>query len=215
LSLDLLRSESFFRVLFKIDRDLAEEHRSSGCRHTECKGVLHSANYGRQPRGELASLPDEYSVRRSFCCSICRARSLPPSCLFFGRRVYWGCVVLLAVALRQGRTDRPSVAKLRKMLGVSRQTIKRWMTYFREIFATTTWWQRLRGHVPPVVRNDNLPADFLTYVRTQEVDDETALVRVLHLIQTGRSPTNLASVSPNSFTSSPTGSQPTMRSSWA
>lgn len=85
----------------------------------------------------------------SLCCSEegCRARALPPSCLFMGRRVYWGAVVLLVVGLRQGRTEGFSARKIQEQYGVTRSTLRRWMRYFREEFPQTESWRRLRGRV--------------------------------------------------------------------
>jgi len=90
---ELLERSSLFSLLHRIDRDLAEEHRQKRC--PVCGGPLHQSNYPRKPRGGPEDLPEEILVRRSFCCGTegCRVRSLPPSCLFMGRRVYWGVVV--------------------------------------------------------------------------------------------------------------------------
>ena len=43
-------------------------------------------------------------MRLSFCCGRegCRRRVLPPSVLFWGRRVYWAAVVLVVTAPCQG-----------------------------------------------------------------------------------------------------------------
>jgi len=90
-------------------------------------------------------------TRHSLCCDDCRKRVLPPSVLFMGRRVYWGVVVLLVVALRQNREGSVSVRKLAAKLGVSPSTIWRWMEYFREIFPATPTWR---------VRRRRLRADF-------------------------------------------------------
>ena len=43
-----LGDAKFWRILLRIDADLAEEVRSVGCPH--CRSVLHSARYPRKPR---------------------------------------------------------------------------------------------------------------------------------------------------------------------
>jgi hypothetical protein len=50
---------------------------------------------------------------------------LPPSVLFWGRRVYWAPVMLLVTALRQGRNPDATLEKLKSFCGVWRSTIKR------------------------------------------------------------------------------------------
>jgi hypothetical protein len=107
----------------------------------------------RKPRGGPPDLPEEYSIRLSLCCGTegCRKRTLPPSVLFLGRRVYWGGVVLVLTAMREGRTKGCTAARLRQLYGVSRSTLSRWLRYFHEIFPTTTAWCLLRARLwPPV-----------------------------------------------------------------
>jgi hypothetical protein len=97
----------------------------------ECRcpraGPLHRAVYGRKPRGGPADLPEAVAVRLSFCCGRegCRRRVLPPSVLFWGRRVYWGGVVLVLTALREGRVAGVTVERLRARFGVTRPTLTR------------------------------------------------------------------------------------------
>lgn len=85
--LELLQKACIFRLLDRTDTDLATEHRQKGCPH--CGGRLQQANYARKPRGGPSAIPDEHMVRQAFCSSRehCRRRTLPPSCLFMGRRV--------------------------------------------------------------------------------------------------------------------------------
>jgi hypothetical protein len=101
----------------------------------------------RKPRGGPADLPDAYAVRLSWCCGRegCRRRVLPPSVLFWGRRVYWGAVVLVVTALREGRVTGLTAQRIQTLFGVTRLTLARWLAYFRDCFPQTPTWQRLRG----------------------------------------------------------------------
>ncbi len=159
---DLLRKSSLFRLLHDIEVDLAEEVRARGCPH--CDGTLHYARYERDPRGGPEDLPDELCVRHSLCCDTCRKRTLPPSVLFFGRRVYWGAIVVLVCALRQQRDGSASYRKLQKLFGVHRSTVWRWMEYFRECFLQTSQWLRLKDRLRADVDTDEAPGCVLELV---------------------------------------------------
>jgi hypothetical protein len=103
----------------------------------------------RKPRGGPADLPNAYAVRLSWCCGRdgCRRRALPPSVLFWGRRVYWGAVVLVVTALRQGRVAGLTAQRVQTLFGVTRLTLARWRAYFRDCFPQTPTWHHLRGRV--------------------------------------------------------------------
>ena len=151
--LELLQKANLFHLLHQIDLDFSEQHRRQGCPY--CGGPLHRASYERKPRGGPETIPEAFCIRLSLCCGRrdCRRRSLPPSCLFMGRRVYWGAVVLVVITLRQQRCSGASASKLRNLLDISHKTLVRWMRYFREAFPTSSQWQRLRGLVPATVGN--------------------------------------------------------------
>lgn len=150
-----------YHVLVAIDADLEQQTRAAGCRR--CAGPLHRARYARKPRGG-PPLPDSLSVRLGLCCGHCRRRTLPPSILFLGRKVYWGAVLVMIAAARQRDPGSASASILRKQFGVSWQTVKRWMHWFSEIFPATGGWQRLRGQFGPGLRDDDLPAGLLEVV---------------------------------------------------
>lgn len=175
---NLLGKITLFAVLFKIDRDLAEKHQQSGC--PRCGGPLHQGGYERKPRGELCDVPEAYRRRHSFCCGRCRRRALAPSLLFWERRVYWGPVVVLATASRQGKPA-VSYAYLRQRLGVSARTVRRWLDYFTQLFPSLPRWTQRRGHVAANVCNDQLPGALLaTFGRDRGADD--ALVAMLRFL---------------------------------
>jgi hypothetical protein len=78
-----------------------------------------------------------------------------------GRRVYWGCVILVVMALRQKRPQGASARRLQAIFEISRSTLTRWFAYFKEEFPRSPRWQRLRGQVISRVENDRLPASLL------------------------------------------------------
>ena len=107
----------------------------------------------RKPRGGPADLPEAVAVRLSLCCGRegCRRRVLPPSVLFWGRRVYWAAVVLVLTALREGGVEGITADYLRARFGVTRRTLTRWRRYFREHSPQTVTWRQLVSRFwPPV-----------------------------------------------------------------
>lgn len=180
--IDIGRQATLFHALLLIDIDLAAQCRLGRCPH--CGGPLHHSDYLRKPRGCLEKLDDEVCMRMSLCCGRkgCRRRTIPQSCRFLGRKVYFAAVVLVVVAMRQRRPSSASAAKLRDAFGVSWETVWRWMTYFDEVFPRTTTWQRIRGSVPSSVRDDDLPAGLLEVLTRDEGDTEAGLTRCLKLL---------------------------------
>ena len=142
--LKFLADVNLFRSLYEFDLAVAKKVQSKGCGHNGCGGPLHCAGYRRSPRGSLVEIPDPFNYRQSFCCGWCRKRTLPPSSLFFGRRVYFGCAVFLIVA----ELESISIASLIRKIGQSlcRRTLRRWQIYFREKFRQTSLWRSRQGY---------------------------------------------------------------------
>lgn len=94
--------------------------------------------------------------------SRCRRRTLPPSVLFAGRRVYLKAVILVVVAARQRDRAQHTISHLQRLFdNVSRETIARWMQAFLDGLPGHPDWQRLRGQLPATVRDDCVPAALL------------------------------------------------------
>lgn len=165
-------------LLPRIDADLAAKTRAAGC--PVCGGRLDVANYPRKPRG-ADGLGDDYDRRASFCCAMdgCRRRCTPPSVRFLGRKVYLGAVVVLASALARGPT-KTSVTKLSALLGITRRTLARWCQWWSTMFATSRFWESLRGRFVPAVDVTMLPASVLA--RITAIGDEPAVVALLRLV---------------------------------
>jgi hypothetical protein len=179
---ELLQKASLFSILHRIDLDLAEQIQIKGCPF--CGSSLHQANYERKPRGGPADIPDEFLIRQSLCCADpeCRRRTKPPSSLFMGRRVYWGCVILVVMTLRQGRLRGASIAKMERMFLISRQTIKRWIAWFRDEFPRSVQWHRVRGRVICTVSNEELPSALVFHFMNHFPTFEHALVACLRFL---------------------------------
>jgi len=110
---------------------------------------------------------------------------LPPSCLYFGRKTYWGAIVLLVVLAKERREEGFTARKLEEMFKVSRDTIRRWVRMFREI-PTRPWWQRHRGLLGAQVRDDALPGSLMDVFRVAGMGEENALVACLRFLATAR-----------------------------
>ena len=137
-----LQDPNFFRLLLRVDEELAGEAKRGGC---PCGGVLHRANYPRKPRGCLNELRVAYGSRFSFCCNRCRRRTTSISVRFLGRRVYLALTVVL----------------LSEALNVPVRTLARWRHWWREDFPLTPLWQATCARFMPPVATDAFPASLL------------------------------------------------------
>jgi hypothetical protein len=104
---------------------------------------------------------------------------LPPSVLFWGRRVYWAAVLLVVTALRQGRDRGYTAEKIEALFGVTRPTLTRWLCYFRQIFPCSQSWLRLSGRLMPPVAEQSLPRDLLERFVQTRGDPEGGLTACL------------------------------------
>jgi hypothetical protein len=181
---ELLQTTNLFKLLHRIDIDLADQQQKAGCPF--CGSSLHYSNYQRQPRGGPA-LPENFYMRLSFCCSKedCRRRTLPKSTLFMDRRVYFRVVILIVTTLKQSKPQKYSKNMLSKMLGANRKTINRWLSYFREIFPGSRAWKMVRGFINPAVTNLELPGDLVQYYLKSNTSPENAITSCLLLLATG------------------------------
>lgn len=179
--LNLLENPRFFDTIATIDSELAMQCKQSGCPH--CNGPLHDASYTRKPRGEGCVIPDEHKKRHSFCCGRegCRKRTMPPSLIFWGRKVYFGCALLLLTGAAQSLTS-STLKELCDSFGVSRRTIKRWLIYFRFVFPRSTAWQKMRGVVSAAILNHTLPLSLLHHYFSDTATPKEALIQCLCLM---------------------------------
>ena len=152
----LLQSPNFFRLLLRIDEELARQTRAAGCR---CGGVLHRANYPRKPRACLSEFRGHFESRLSFCCDLCRRRTTSISVRFLGRRVYLGLAVVLESARHAGQT--PAAARLSGTLNIPLLTLQRWRHWWQSQFPQTSLWQAACARFMPPVVSDLFPASLL------------------------------------------------------
>jgi hypothetical protein len=149
-----LADQQLHQLLEKVDSDLAETIRQSGCLH--CSGKLHRSDYRRKPRGGPEKNQELY--RDSFCCAKegCRKRHTPRSVRFLGRKVYFGIVVILVAAMRHGlKAHRVQI--LRESLGIDRRTLERWREWWLETFVQSPFWKAARARFMPLICERTLP----------------------------------------------------------
>ncbi len=180
--LALLRDRRFYAMKLRMDRALLEEMRSRAC--TVCGKALHSADFGRKPRGGPGDLGEDADLRFSLCCARCRKRHTPPSVRFLGRKVYVSTAVVLVSAMRHGATP-ARMRTLRERLGVSRRTVERWRVWWREAFAESPFWKAAAATFLPPVERALLPASLLERFGGDDEDRLLALLRFLAPITGG------------------------------
>jgi hypothetical protein len=99
---------------------------------------------------------------------------------FLGRKVYLGAMVVLATAMQQGLSP-PRLLHLQELLGVSRRTLKRWRTWWAEVFGTSPFWRSARGRLARPIEQDRLPLGLLEVIGWTE-EQRVALIRMLRFI---------------------------------
>jgi hypothetical protein len=145
----LLQDPNFFRLLLRVDQELALARRVLGC---ACGGVLHGGDYPRKPRGCPIELRADFSSRFSFCCNRCRTRATPASVRFLGRRVYLALAVVLMSAPRPGPAPTAAAIHAATVLEVPVRTLQRWRQWWQERLPLTAFWQAASARfVPPVL----------------------------------------------------------------
>jgi hypothetical protein len=152
----LLQDPKFFRLLLRIDEELAGEARAVGC---SCGGVLHRANYPRKPRACLNEVRSEFRWRYSFCCNRCRRRTTSRSVRFLGRRVYLALAVVLLPTRQAGPTA--AGARVATALDVPVRTLHRWRHWWCQQLPLTAFWQVAAARFMPPVATARCPASLL------------------------------------------------------
>ena len=153
----LLQDPNFFRLLFRIDQELASQAHAGGCQI--CGDVLHRANYRRKPRSCLPEVLGHFEVRFSFCCKRCRKRLTCLSVRFFGQRVYLAIAVVLESARHAGQVS--AAARVSKALSVPILTLERWRQWWQADFVQSALWQAQGARFMPPVTVEQLPGELL------------------------------------------------------
>jgi hypothetical protein len=180
----VLQDAKLYLLLLRYDEDLARETRRRRCQ--ECGGRLDQGHFPRKPRvPSWVALPDSYDKRFSYSCAVdgCRKRHTPPSTRFLGRRIYLGVVVVLATAMQQGLAPW-RLSRLRDELGVNRQTLERWRSWWREVFIESAFWKAAKASFSPPVPESGMPRSAVERFAGSEVHRLAALLRWLAPIST-------------------------------
>jgi len=94
-------------------------------------------------------------------------------------------VVLVVTTLRQQRSRGSGATKLKELLGVSKETLERWMRFYREVFPRSDRWRRVRGLVGGEVRDQELPSGLLASFMSRFEEPERAVAGCLRFLATG------------------------------
>jgi hypothetical protein len=179
-----LLNARLYALLQKLDEDLAAEVRRGRCQL--CGGRLDQDHFSRKPRvPSWVKLPEAYGKRFSFSCAVegCRKRHTPPSSRYLGRRIYLGVIVVLATAMQQGLAPW-RVSRLREELGVSRQTLERWRTWWQETFVESAFWKEAKAAFSPAVAETEAPRSLLDRFGSDDVERLALLLRLLSPLST-------------------------------
>ncbi|HEU4612570.1 MAG TPA: hypothetical protein VFS15_10855 [Kofleriaceae bacterium] len=85
---------------------------------------------------------------------------------------------MLATAMQQG-TTRWRASQLRKLLGVSLQTLARWRTWWAEAFAESAFWKAARAALSPPVTATAAPSSRLERFAGAAYEQLASLMRFL------------------------------------
>jgi hypothetical protein len=184
MSHKFLYNATFHSFLNSIDQELANKVQQQSCSH--CGGKLHQADYPRSPMGIFPEFRDNYDNRFSFCCDTCRKRTTSSSVRFFGRRWYPAPLLVLISALTLGINKRRR-AQIKQHFGivVSEKTWKRWRRWWQESFTRTSFFQQVKGLIPPSLILGPLPRTLLTAFEGTLEAKMRALLRFLSPITAG------------------------------
>jgi hypothetical protein len=103
---------------------------------------------------------------------------MPASTRFLGRRIYLGMIVVLATALQQGPAPW-RMSRLRAELGMSRQTLARWRTWWRAAFVESAFWKAAKAGFSPPVAETGAPRSLLERFGGDDLERLAALLRFL------------------------------------
>jgi hypothetical protein len=193
-TLNGLRSAQAQALLLEHDENVAKRVQAQRCAVIDeasgkaCGGTLHNAPFPRKPRGG-AGLDEHVCERLSFCCAIrdCRKRVTPPSLRFLGRKLYLAVVVVIIAALRCGETPE-RLNRLRELVDVSPQTVKRWLQWWREVLPATDLWAARRSRLRTQPKLAELPQSLLEQFAGPCRDQVLWLLRFIAPLTGGRRP---------------------------
>ena len=111
----------------------------------------------------------------------CRARLTPESVRFLRGISYVSFVIVLLSTLSHGPSGE-RLAALAAQLKVSRQTIKRWITWWRDVVTLSPLWRVRRGEFMPTLAESNLPQSLLDHYIGKIDDSRSAVLALLRFL---------------------------------
>ncbi|MCA1793740.1 MAG: helix-turn-helix domain-containing protein, partial [Desulfobacteraceae bacterium] len=78
-----------------------------------------------------------------------------------------------------------TISKLARKMGISRNTLKRWIHFFKNTFPVSVQWKKIRGSVSSIVKNDCLPGNLINSYLKQQSNIEKALISCLKFLSQG------------------------------
>jgi hypothetical protein len=102
---------------------------------------------------------------------------MPGSVRFLGRKVYLAVVICVATVLVRG-ADRNALQLLRRELGVSWNTLRRWCVWWRALTGSA-FWQRIRGWLPVDIDLGAVPDSLLAHFEGASAERMLGLLRLL------------------------------------
>lgn len=181
---NLLKDSRTFSFLQRIDQDTESRAAQAPCRH--CGDRMHRAGYERKPRAPAGVLPPGFSRRPSFCCRRdgCRRRQTPALVRFLGRKVYASIIIVLVAAMTQGPSAK-RVSTLGRELNIPPRTVRRWLSYWREIFTRQDSWRYQRGNFIPPIDETALPLSLLSRLAPSDGGEIRAALLIIRIAGSG------------------------------
>jgi DNA-binding transcriptional regulator YiaG len=182
---DFVAHPEFFSFLLEIDRSIAAEAHAHPC--SSCGDRLNRADFLRTGYGLPAGSDDDLRRRFSFCCrgDGCRKRLTPESVRFLRGVAYVAIVVVLMSAVAQGLSA-ARVKELTTKLKVSRQTVARWLAWWRGRVVTSPFWRERRGRFMPSLDESRLAAALVAAFEANGDEPQTVALRLLRFVASWR-----------------------------
>lgn len=79
-----------------------------------------------------------------------------------------------------------SINMLARKFKISRNTVVRWIRYFRDEFPQSLQWQRLRGLVSAKISNSSLPRGLIEYFLRTRTSPAGGLINCLQFLASGQ-----------------------------
>jgi hypothetical protein len=178
---DFVAHPDFFSFLLEIDRSIAAEAHARPCPF--CGDRLNRGDFLRAGYGLPVGAGEDLRRRFSFCCRSdgCRRRVTPESVRFLRGVAYVGIVVVLMSAVAQGLSA-ARVKDLTTKLKVSRQTVARWLAWWKCRVVTSPFWREQRGRFMPSLDESRLAAGLVEAFEANGEEPREVAVRLLRFI---------------------------------